>query len=142
LAVSLHLFFFSRGFYSIGWDESGRTLDAYEWAAHGTIMSRAWLPFYRISIGLGLKAFPDLFLTPRILTFLFGLATIPAAAWLAHELFQDRKTTLLTLTLSTFFSQRLALSLAPLSDIMFIFVSLVTMAAFARWLHTYDRSVL
>jgi hypothetical protein len=142
LAVCLHLFFFSRGFYSIGWDESGRTLDAYEWAAHGTIMSRAWLPFYRISIGLGLKVFPDLFLTPRIVTFLFGLASIPAAAWLAHELFQSRKTTLLTLALSTFFSQRLALSLAPLSDIMFIFVSLVTIALFTRWLRTYDRSAL
>jgi hypothetical protein len=142
LAVCLHLFFFSRGFYSIGWDESGRTLDAYEWAAHGTILSRAWLPFYRISIGLGLRVFPDLFLTPRIITFLFGLGSIPAAAWLAHELFQSRKTTLLTLTLSTFFSQRLALSLAPLSDIMFIFVSLVTMAVFARWLRTYDRSAL
>ena len=142
LAVCLHLFFFSRGFYSIGWDESGRTLDAYEWAAHGTVLSRAWLPFYRISVGLGLKVFPDLFLTPRILTFLFGLGTIPAAAWLAHELFQSRKTTLLTLTLSTFFSQRLALSLAPLSDIMFIFVSLVTIALFTRWLRTYDRSAL
>jgi Dolichyl-phosphate-mannose-protein mannosyltransferase len=142
LAVCLHLFFFSRGFYSIGWDESGRALDAYEWAVHGTTMSGAWLPFYRISIGLGLKVFPDLFLTPRIITFLFGLATIPAAAWLAHELFQSRKTTLLTLTLSTFFSQRLALSLAPLSDIMFIFVSLVTMALFTRWLRTYDRSAL
>ena len=142
LAVCLHLFFFSRGFYSIGWDESGRTLDAYEWAAHGTVLSRAWLPFYRISVGLGLKVFPDLFLTPRILTFLFGLATIPAAAWLAHELFQSRKTTQLTLTLSTFFSQRLALSLAPLSDIMFIFVSLVTIALFTRWLRTYGRSAL
>lgn len=141
LAVCLHLFFFSRGFYSIGWDESGRTLDAYAWA-HGTAVHKAWLPFYRICVGLGLKAFPDLFLTPRIISFLYGLATIPAAAWLGHELFQSRKTTVLTLTLSTFFSQRVALSLAPLSCIMFIFMILATTALFVRWLRTYNRSAL
>ncbi len=142
LAVCLHLFFFSRGFYSIGWDESGRTLDAHTWAAHGTVLAKAWLPFYRICVGLGLRAFPDLVLTPRIISFLYGLASILAAAWLAHELFQSRKTTLLTLTLSTFFSQRVALSLAPLSDIMFIFVILATMALFSRWLRTYSRNAL
>jgi len=142
LAMCLHLFFFSRGFYSICWDESARTLDAYTWEAHGTVLIRAWLPFYRICVGLGLRAFPDLFLTPRIISFLFGLATIPAAAWLAHELFQSRKTTVLTVILSTFFSQRVVLSLAPLSSIMFIFMILATMALFARWLRTYNRSAL
>jgi hypothetical protein len=142
LAVCLHLFFFSQGFYSISWDESARTLDAYAWAAHGTVLSKAWLPFYRICVGLGLRAFPDLFLTPRIISFLYGLATIPAAGWLAQELFQDRKTTLLTLTLSTFFSQRVALSLASLSSIMFIFMILATMAMFARWLRTSNRTAL
>jgi hypothetical protein len=138
----MHLFFFSRGFYSISWDEGGRILDAYTWAAHGTVRSNAWLPFYRVCVGLGLKAFPDLFLTPRAISFLYGLATIPAAAWLGHELFQDRKTTLLTLALSTFLPQRVALSLAPLSCIMFTFMILVTMALLARWLRTYNRSAL
>jgi hypothetical protein len=122
--------------YSFGWDESARTLDAYAWAAHGTALNTAWLPFYRICVGLGLKDFPDLFLTPRIISFLYGLATIPAAAWLGHELFRSRKTTALTLTLSTFFSQRVVLSLAPLSSIMFIFMIFATMAFFARWLRT------
>jgi hypothetical protein len=142
IAVCLHLFFFSQGFYSISWDESARTLDAYAWAAHGTVLGSAWLPFYRIFVGLGLRTFPDLFLTPRIISFLYGLAAIPAAGWLAQELFQSRKTTLLTLLLSTFFSQRIALGLAPLSSIMFIFLILVTMAMFARWLRTLNRATL
>lgn len=142
LAVCLHLFFFSRGFYSIGWDESARTLDAYAWAAHGTVPGKAWLPFYRLSVGLGLRIFPDLFLTPRIISFLYGMATIPAAGWLAQELFQNRKITLLTLMLSTLFSQRVALSLAPLSSIMFIFMILVTIAMFARWLNTSKGTAL
>lgn len=139
LATCLHLFFFSRGFYSIGWDESGRTLDAHAWAEYGTALSKAWLPFHRICTGLALRVFPDLILTPRIISFLYGLGSIVAAAWLAQELFQSRKTTLLTLTLSAFFSQRVALSRAPLSDIMFIFVILATVALFARWLRDYSR---
>lgn len=139
LAICYHIFFFSRGFYSIGWDESGRTLDAYAWASHGTELSRAWLPFYRICAGLALRTFPDLFLTPRIIVGLYGLASILAAAWLSHELFQSRRTTLLTLLLSGFFSQRVALSLAPLSDIMFISVILLTMALFARWSRSGSR---
>ena len=142
LAVCLQLFFFSRGFYAVSWDESARTLDAYSWAAHGTPQTPQWLPFYRILVGLGVTAFPDLFLTPRIITFLFGLATIPAAAWLAHELFQSRKVTMATMLLATFAPQRIALSLAPLSEIMFIFAILLSMASFARWLSTNARSSL
>ncbi|HSP96960.1 MAG TPA: hypothetical protein VL049_06905 [Candidatus Dormibacteraeota bacterium] len=141
-AVCEHLFFVDRGFYSIGWDESGRTLDAYTWAAHGIGASKAWLPFYRICVGLGLRAHPDLVVTPRIISFSFGLGSIVAAAWLAQELFQGRTTTLLTLTLGAFCSQRVALSLAPLSDIMFVFVMLVTMALLARWLRTDGRTAL
>ena len=33
LTVCLHLFSLREDFYSVSWDESGRTLDAYEWAA-------------------------------------------------------------------------------------------------------------
>ncbi len=141
-AGCLHLFFFARDFYAIGWDESGRILDAHAWAVHGISQSAAWLPFYRLVVGLGLMVYPDLILTPRLISFLFGLASIPAAGWLTHELFGSRPATALTLVLGAFFSQRVALSLAPLSDIMFIFLTLVMVALLARWLRTYKRPVL
>lgn len=98
-----------------------------------------WVPFYRVTVGLALRAFPDLFLTPRAVTVFFGLIAIPAGAWLAHELFQSRKVTLITLILNSFFSQRIALSLAPLSSIMFTSLMLITLAAFARWLRSGER---
>lgn len=60
----------------------------------------------------------------------------------AHELFQSRKTTLITFILSAFFSQRIALSLSPVSSIMFTALMLVAMAAFARWLRIQDRRAL
>jgi hypothetical protein len=141
-AVCLHLFFFSRNFYSISWDESGRILDAHAWAVHGIFQAPAWLPFYRFVVGLGLMVYPDLILTPRLISFLFGLASIPASGWLAHELFGNRRATVLTLIFGALFSQRVTLSLAPLSDIMFIFLTLVMMALLARWLRTHKKPVL
>lgn len=142
VAVFLQLLFFSRGLYSIGWDESARTLDAYSWANHGTVLTSAWLPFYRILVGLAMKVFPDLFLTPRIISLAFGLIAIAASDWLASEIFQSRKTTLVTVALSVFFSQRIVLSLAPVSSIMFTATIVTSMAALARWLRTYDRQAL
>jgi 4-amino-4-deoxy-L-arabinose transferase-like glycosyltransferase len=141
LALCLHWFFFARGFYSIGWDESGRTLDAYAWST-GRIVSDVWLPFHRVCVGLALRLHPDLVLTPRVVTLIFGLGSIVATAWLAHELFANRKTTLMTLALAALFPQRVVLSLAPLSDIMFTLVILASAALLVRWLRTGNRSAL
>jgi len=141
-AVGLQLFFLHRGFYSIGWDEAGRTLDAYRWAHHGIVTEPAWLPFYRVCVGMVLRASPDLILTPRHITLVFGLVAILASGWLAWELFQDRRIALLTLALAAFFPQRIALALAPLSDIMFIPMILAAGALLARALRNGSTSAL
>ena len=58
IGVGLQVFFLFRGFYSIGWDEAGRTLDAYAWAKHGVVRGLGYgCPFYRVCVGLGLGAF-------------------------------------------------------------------------------------
>lgn len=46
------------------------------------------------------------------------------------------------MALNAFLSQRIALSVAPLSDIMFATFILLAMAAFARWLRTSTRGAL
>jgi len=142
LAVAVEALFWSRGLWAVSWDDSSRTLDAYEWAARGRALIPPWLPGYRVCVGLALRLLPDLFITPRIITFVFGLIAIPACVWIAHELFQSRRTTLITLLLSVFFSQRIALSLSPVSSILFTAPMLVAMAAFARWLRIQDRRAL
>jgi hypothetical protein len=141
-ASCLCLYLFHRGFVAVSWDESGRTLDAYSWFAHGVPDVPVWLPFYRVCVGSALKFYPDLFLTPRFVTCLFGLVAALGGAWLTHELFLNRNTTLLALTLNAFLSQRIALSLAPLSEIMFVAAILVAMAAFAKWLRTGSLTAL
>jgi len=142
VGAGLQLFFLDRGFLSISWDDAGRTLDAYGWAEHGTVAVWAWLPFYRVIVGLALRIFPDLIVTPRVISGLFGLVAIPAMGWLAHELFEDRRNTSLTLALGALFSQRLALSVAPASAIMFIVFVLSGLALFAHWLRTGRSSAL
>jgi hypothetical protein len=141
VGAGLQLFFLDRGFLSISWDEAGRTLDAYTWAEHGR-GSGSWLPFYRVIVGLTLRIFPDLIVTPRVISGLFGLAAIPAMGWVAHELFEDRRSTLLTLAIGALFSQRVALSVAPVSAIMFIVFVLCGLALFAHWLRTGRSSAL
>jgi hypothetical protein len=142
IAASLCLYFYFRGLWAVSWDESGRTLDAYSWFSQGIARNRVWLPFYRVCVGSAFKVYPDLFLTPRIVTCVFGVIAAGAGGWLTHELFLNRKTTLLVLVLNAFLSQRIALSIAPLSEIMFVAVILLTMSLFANWLRTGSRACL
>lgn len=72
-AVAVHIYLYQSGFYSISADECGRTMEAYDWFKNGRLGPSPWLPFYRLVVGLGLMAWPDLFVTPRIVGFLFGL---------------------------------------------------------------------
>ena len=95
-AVCLNTELVMKGFYGISADESGRTLDALQWISRGTPISDVWLPFHRIVVGLGILLFHDLFITPRVISFLFGLSALTAVIWLAHELFHDRRITCLT----------------------------------------------
>lgn len=141
-AVGLHFFFLHREFYSISWDEAGRTLDAYSWVNHGTVLEKSWLPFYRVLVGFGLKMFPDLIATPRFITLFFGLAAIVACGWLAWELFQSRRIALLTSALAAFFPQRIALTLAPLSEIIFSALILAAGALLARAMRIHSQRAL
>jgi len=101
-----------------------------------------WLPFHRVMVGSALAMFPDLFLAPRMVTFVFGLATLATLTWLAHELFRDRRITNATALLGAVFMPRVVLSLAPLSDVPFGCVILAAMAALVRWMRTPTRARL
>jgi hypothetical protein len=137
LALALQAFFFQRGLYSISWDEAGRTLDAWAWVNHGTTVGD-WLPLHRVLVGSALRLDPDLVITPRIVSGLFGLGAILAVGWLAHQLFRNRLTTTVALFLAAAFSQRVVLSLTPLSCIVFAPFIVASLAAFVSWLRS-DR---
>lgn len=136
LASLIHVLVLLRGFYSATLDESGRTLDAYNWVHGGEPLATVWLPFYKIVVGAALLVFPDLVITPRVVSFAFGMLALWAVIWFAQILFHDRTTTLLTGFLAVVFPPRVVLTVAPLAEIMFIFVMTLATGLLARWFST------
>ena len=143
LAFSAQVFLHWNGFYSVSADGCARTLDAYMWTLDEIPKGGFWLPFYeknpwppfhRVIVGLSLKLWPDLFITPRAVNFVFGILSLISLTWLSYELFKNRHITIVTAFLGSVFSHRVVLSLVPLAEIMFIFMVVTAMVFFARWL--------
>ncbi|MBX3024214.1 hypothetical protein KF840_04810 [bacterium] len=135
LATLVHLVCVACGFYGVSWDEAGRVLDAARWRADPRLLeATTWLPLHRIVIGSALAIHPDLFVTPRVVTFLCGLGVLAALTWLAAELFHDPRITRTTALLGALFTPRVVLALTPLTSTMFSAIVLAAMAALARWL--------
>lgn len=135
VAVVVHVFLYKSGLYAISADENGRTLLAHRVATDGRITVGNWLPFYTLVVGLVLKWHYNLFLVPRILSFLFGTLTLVSLIWLSHELFDRRDITILTGLLGALLPQRVILALVPLSEIMFIFMIITGCAFLVRGLN-------
>lgn len=134
LAAVIHALLLLKGFYSATLDESGRTLDAYNWVKGNTPLATVWLPFYKVIVGGALTVVPDLVVAPRVVSFLFGIGALGAIVWLARVLFSNTTTTLLTGLIAAVLPQRVVLSIAPLAEIMFISVMTLAMGFLARWL--------
>lgn len=136
VAIALHIALYAAGLYSISADECGRTLDAQAWVDNGTIIVDAWLPFYQVVVGVFLRLAPDLFATPRLVSFAFGLATHAALIALAWALFQRRDVMAYTAVLSACIHHRVLFAVVPLSEIMFFCTLLAALALLAHWLRT------
>ena len=141
-SVVLNIILYYAGFYSISADESGRTIHAYKWIKGNYEGIPTWLPFHTIVMGLGLKIFPDLFFTPRIIISIFGVLAFASFIWLTHELFKDRYITLLSGVIALFFPSRVILSSVPLSESIFFFFVFTGIAFFTRWLNSNKNHLL
>jgi hypothetical protein len=131
LAVLAELTLYGQGVYAISADSSARILDAFEWTRNSSHETTHWPPGYRVIVGTVLKFWPDLFMAPRAITFLFGLLTIGAVAWLADRMFHDRRVTAATAIIGAILPERVVLSLVPLAEI--IFVPLVVVGCILLW---------
>ena len=126
---------FHKGFYSISADESAQTLAAYRWSRQrAAIPIEAWLPGYRIVLGLGLKVRPDLMATPRVINNILGLLTLLELGWLAWILFKNRWAVWLTLVLGAAFGPRIVCSVVPLSEMLFALLLIGGITFFAGWI--------
>ena len=141
VACLIHLILFKINFFAISADESGRTLDAYQWSIDHTRLSDVWLPYSAVTTGLILQLWKDLFIVPRILCIFWGMCTLGAIGLYSFELFHDEKITILSLLLACFFPPLLVLAHVPLPEITFIFFVVLSMFFFLRWQKT-EHSVL
>ncbi|MGZ5382747.1 MAG: glycosyltransferase family 39 protein [Acidimicrobiia bacterium] len=131
LAQALLLY---AGFFSIAADESARALGAWDAKLADLIEPDVWPPFYELVNGLALRIYRELFVTPRILSFVTGLIVLWAIMSLADRMFGDRRVTLLTGLVGAFLPHRLLFSVAPMAEIyLFLFTILAARDLFA-WL--------
>jgi hypothetical protein len=136
LAAAAQAAVLGTGFFSTAADESARALRAADVGVGDVIRPDVWLPFDKLLVGLALHVHRDLFVTPRVVTFLAGLAVVWALMALAHRLFRDRPTTLLAGIVGAVVPVRLLLGVAPMSDVYLFLFTLLAAGALFAWIET------
>ena len=124
----------SKGFFALSADESGHTLEAYDWFKNDGQLFSIWLPFHKIINGLALKIHYDLLVMPRIMSGLFGLLTLLSTIFLSYQLFENKITSILTGFLAAIFLPIAVLSILPLIEIYFFFFIITSLGFFILWL--------
>lgn len=148
IAAAIFLFFIvessllSKNFFALSADESGHTLEAYEWYKGEGQLFSIWLPFFKIVNGLALKIHYDLLVTPRIMSGLFGLLTLLSLIILTHQLFENKIVAILTGFLATLFLPIAVFSALPLIEIYFFFFMTASIAFFLLWLRNGKNKFL
>ncbi|MCL5030703.1 MAG: hypothetical protein M1480_16950, partial [Bacteroidetes bacterium] len=86
LFIVFEYLLFHNGFFAISLDESGHTLEAYDWFKGNGQLFSGWLPFQKIVYAFAFRIYYDLFLTPRIISAIFGLFTLLSLIDLSFQL--------------------------------------------------------
>ena len=142
LALTYQLILFSKGFYSISADEALHTLRAYNWYRGDHSLFSMWLPFYKIFLGTIFHISHNLFITPRVVSFLFGILNILALTWISHQLFNEKVIDLLTALLGAFFAPIIILSVIPLMGIIYSFFVIMFFGFLLKWFSDKKSSSL
>jgi hypothetical protein len=139
MALVVQLGLYKFGFYRVTADESARSLLALRLSWHNALDPWVWPPFYKILVGLFLKLYGNVFIVPRILVGIAGLALLLILLQLADTLFSDRKVSLIATLLAIPIPDRLIFSVTPMSDIFFYLLLIGASIFILRWLQTGGR---
>jgi hypothetical protein len=135
-ALILQVVLYRAGVHRLSADESARSLLAYNLSWHNALEPWIWPPFYKIFVGLALKAFDDVFVVPRILSSAAGLVTFLTLAWLSRIMFDDHRVQLVTAVLAALIPYRLLFSVVPLSDIYYLLFVIAAAGHVLVWLRS------
>jgi len=130
----------SKEFFALSADESGHTLEAYDWYKHDSQLFSIWLPFHKIINGIALHIHYDLLVTPRVTSAFFGLLTLLSLVLLTYQLFENKIVALLTGFLAAIFLPIAVFSILPLIEIYFFFFIVSSIACYFSWLRN-DKSI-
>lgn len=139
VALALQVGLFEYGFYRVTSDESARSLGAYELTWANALQPFLWPPFCKLFVGLAMKVFGNVFVTPRVLVAITGLLTILSLVALADALFANRTISLVTAVLAVPIPHRLIFSIVPLSDIYYFLFTISASTLVLYWLRSRAR---
>lgn len=108
------------GLFSVSADESGRSLDAWDAGLVGAFRPSVWLPLHRAMLGVAFALLPDLFLAPRVLTVLLGIALVLATATLAKKWCGGAWGGIVAAAVVAVQADRFILSCVPLSEVLYL----------------------
>ncbi len=130
------------GLYTVSADESARAIMAATITPATALDSFIWLPFYKIFVGIALKVYNDLFITPRAIAFFMGLATLASLGYLAKRLFNDQVLIIISLALGILVSHRVIFGAIPQSEMFYNFFIIMGFAFYAGWLDQFKTNDL
>lgn len=142
LFIFVELSLISKGFFSLSADESGHTLEAYEWLRGEGGFFSIWLPLFKILNSFALKIHFDLVATPRIMSAVFGLLTLFALIYLTYKLFDNKIIALFSGFLGTIFLPIAIFSVLPLQEIYFFFLITSSISFLIAWIKSRAKIYL
>ncbi len=140
LFIASEYLLFRKGFYAISADESLHTLEAYKFFTGQSGLFSVWLPFQKVVYAAAFKFHYDLFLTPRVISGLFGLFTLLSLIEMSFQLFGNRIVSLMTGFFGAIFLPIYLFSVLPLEEIYFFFFTIFSVTFYLKWLNN-DRSI-
>ncbi len=135
--ILLQVWLYRVGFISLTADEFSRTVIAARWAESPYLFwSGVWLPIQTYIYGIGLRLAYDLVATPRILTIVFGLASIVLMFLVSLELMENAAIALVSAILLGINPLHIWLSSTPLTEILHTALILACVWGFLRFWRT------
>ncbi|MDO9709716.1 hypothetical protein [Paracraurococcus lichenis] len=119
-AVLLQLGLLLSGFYRLEADESARSLMAWELSWRNALEPWIWPPFYKLVVGGFLRLYPDVFVAPRLLIGIAGLAMVLVLVALSRALFAPAAVAVVTAALAVLLPDRLIFGTTPMSDMYYL----------------------
>jgi dolichyl-phosphate-mannose-protein mannosyltransferase len=140
LILTVQAITLARGFVSVSADEYSRVLLAASWAESPYFIKRyildvtnVWQPWHFYLLGLALRVHNDLFLTSRIVTRIFSMASLGMLYLLSRKLF-NRRAALFSVLIAGLLRAHVDLSLTPMVDVVFVTLLISFLYFFVVWL--------